>query len=266
MTDYLLPGLILGIFVNIICNPFFVSESLDPVAKEKNEDLVASVRSAFYFNVFSRESSNLNEEISLRSVSTGTNSFDHEVEEITGEDPVIVENEPEVSIPVRHSVPTVPFYSQIHDIDWPEWRGRACGVVGLAMIVEMYYPGRTSPQALLERGIESGHFLSGIGWTHNGLAILARENGLVGNAYDFHSMSMDDAYSKLLIHLEKGPVIASVFHGFDPQSPIPHLAVINGVEGDTVYYNDPAEGSGGGRISVEGFKAGWKKRFITAHP
>ena len=52
----------------------------------------------------------------------------------------------------------------------------------------------------------------------------------------------------------------------DPTNPIPHLVVVNGVEGDTVYYSDPADKSGGESISIDKFKKAWKKRYIAIHP
>jgi predicted double-glycine peptidase len=73
---------------------------------------------------------------------------------------------------------------------------------------------------------------------------------------------MDTAFKKLSKALEEGPVIASVYYTFDPKSPIPHLVVINGIDGDRVYYNDPSEDTGGGNISLEKFKKAWKKRYI----
>ena len=184
---------------------------------------------------------------------------------------VVTEPEPaEPSVPpksVSKAVPDVPFFSQSADIHSPEWRSRACGVASLAMVVELYYPGRTTPQDLLEKGLESGHFLYGIGWTHQGLATLAIAHGLHNSRpYDLSHMSMKEAYRRLSESLESGPVIASVFHKFDPQSPIPHLAVINGIDGNRVFYNDPDESSGGGVISAGEFMAGWKKRFIAVHP
>lgn len=184
----------------------------------------------------------------------------------------IVITEPElIAVPISESVsvtvPDVPFFSQSTDIDLPEWRSRACGVASLAMVVELYYPGRTNPQELLEDGLKSGHYLYGVGWTHQGLALLAKEYGLKNSRpYDLSAMSMDNAYKRLLESLENGPVIASIYHKFDPQSPIPHLAVINGVDGNKVFYNDPDEHFGGRVISVSDFMAGWKKRFIAVHP
>ncbi|MGM0482408.1 MAG: C39 family peptidase [Patescibacteria group bacterium] len=171
-----------------------------------------------------------------------------------------------VSDDVSSEVPEVPFFSQSEDISLSYWKSRACGVASLAMIIEFHSPGRTSPQELLSEGLDSGYYLSGAGWTHQGLASLAHKYDLEGSPYDLSHMDTETAYSRMRSLLEKGPIIASVFHGFDPQSPIPHLVVVNGVKDGLVYFNDPDGSSGGGSISVDGFKRGWKKRFITAHP
>jgi uncharacterized protein YvpB len=157
----------------------------------------------------------------------------------------------------------VPFYSQFLDIEWPDWRRNACGVVSLAMIIEMYYPDKNSPQKLLEEGISLGYYLNDLGWTHQGLVSLAQSNNLKGKAYDLANNSMELAFIQLLQSLERGPVIASVYYGFDSHSPIPHLVVIKGVENGFVYYNDPAEDLEGGKITVAKFKTAWKKRFIA---
>jgi len=61
-------------------------------------------------------------------------------------------------------------------------------------------------------------------------------------------------------------VIVSVHYTFDPQNPIPHLVVANGIHDGTFYYNDPAEVSGGGSIPVEKFENSWKKRYIAFWP
>lgn len=170
----------------------------------------------------------------------------------------------EIAVP---SVPEVPFYSQMSDIDWPSWRGKACGVASVAMLIDFYRgSGTVSPQGLLEEGIASGFYLENAGWTHEGLARLAERRGLEGEPYDLSYLNMDAAFERLAGILQDGPVIASVYSRFNPKSTIPHLAVINGIEGGMVYYNDPLEEAGGGTISIEAFKRGWKKRLIVIRP
>lgn len=163
-------------------------------------------------------------------------------------------------------VPTIPFYSQFDDISALEWKKIGCGVTSLAMIIEYYKPNEITVDGLLNEGINSGAYLNNAGWIHKGLADLADDHGLRGDNYDYSHLSMSAAFEYLKDDLAKGPVIASVYYTFTPGHPIPHLVVINGIEGDTVYYNDPSESAGGGTISVENFKAAWKKRYITVLP
>jgi ABC-type bacteriocin/lantibiotic exporter with double-glycine peptidase domain len=164
------------------------------------------------------------------------------------------------------AVPEVPFYSQINDISAADWRKVGCGIASLAMLIEFYEPGEVSVDALLNQGIASGAYLKNAGWTHKSLALLSGKYGLKGTPYDLSPSGMDTAFARLEASLKEGPVIASVYHTFDPKSPIPHLVVINGIEGDLVYYNDPAKDSGGNAITVADFKRGWKKRFIEIRP
>jgi uncharacterized protein YvpB len=160
----------------------------------------------------------------------------------------------------------VPFYSQFTDISAVKWQKVGCGIASLAMLIEYYEPGEVSVDKLLDEGIASKAFLEDAGWTHSGLANLAKNYGLNGKPFDYSSNSMESAYAKLNASLEEGPVMASVFYTFDPESPIPHLVVINSIDGDIVYYNDPSDKSGNRSISSTKFKKAWKKRFIEVRP
>lgn len=167
-------------------------------------------------------------------------------------------------LPVEVIIPEVPFYSQFRDISAPEWKKIGCGIADAAMIINYYNPGIVSVDALLKDGISSGAYISGAGWSHKGLASLFNKHGLKGQTYDLSGWDMESAFIKFSEKLKTGPAIASVYYTFDPQSPIPHLVVITGVKDDKVYYNDPADDSGGKTISISDFKKAWKKRFITA--
>jgi predicted double-glycine peptidase len=160
----------------------------------------------------------------------------------------------------------VPFYSQFTDISAVKWQKVGCGIASLAMLIEYYEPGEVSVDKLLDEGIASKAFLEDAGWTHSGLANLVNKYGLKGKPFDYSSNSMESAYAKLNTSLEEGPVMASVFYTFDPKSPIPHLVVINSIDGDIVYYNDPSDKSGNRSISSTKFKKAWKKRFIEVRP
>ncbi len=162
-------------------------------------------------------------------------------------------------------VPTVPFYSQFADIQSAEWRKISCGIASLAMLIEFYEPGTISPEKLLQRGIASGAYIKNAGWSHQGLANLVVKYGLVGKTHDYSKESSATALADFREILADGPVIASVHYKMEPNNPIPHLVVINGIEGDTVYYNDPAT-KGTLTISSADFMKTWKKRFITVRP
>lgn len=164
------------------------------------------------------------------------------------------------------AVPSVPFFSQFRDIHAAEWQKIGCGVASLAMIIEFYHPGTVSVDTLLREGIASGAYLKNVGWVHRGLALLGERYGLKGTTYDLSNLDMASAFAEFEALLRDGPVIASVFYKFDPKSTIPHLAVIDGIDGDRVFYNDPAASVGGKEISVTDFKKGWKKRFIVIRP
>lgn len=84
--------------------------------------------------------------------------------------------------------------------------------------------------------------------------------------HDYKGLTMDDAFAALKKDLDDGPVMASVHYTFKPTNPIPHLVIISGIKNDQIYYNDPADTTGGGHISTEQFKSGWKKRYIEFYP
>ncbi len=175
-------------------------------------------------------------------------------------------NNPETQMAETYQT-EVPFYSQFKDISSAKWQKVGCGIASLAMIIDYYKPGQmSSVDKLLEEGISNGAYLNGTGWIHNGLINVSKEYGLNGTAYDLSYKNTNDALNELEKDLDNGPVIASVHYTFDPQNPIPHLVVLNKIEGDNLYYNDPSETSGGKSISVQDFIKGWKKRYIVIRP
>ena len=163
-------------------------------------------------------------------------------------------------------VTNVPFYSQFTDISDPNWRKVGCGIASLAMIIELYNPGKVSVDKLLDQGIKSNAYLSDAGWIHHGLIKLAQKYGLNGDTHDLSGLSTQKALAILEDTLTTGPVMASVHYTFDPKNPIPHLVVINKIDGNTVYYNDPSEKAGNGSISTDKFLKSWKKRYIEIRP
>ena len=159
-----------------------------------------------------------------------------------------------------------PFFSQFTDISDPSWQKVGCGIASLAMIIELYNPGKVSVDNLLTEGIKSGAYLNDAGWIHNGLIQLAQNYGLNGKTRDLSSLNTKSALTELEKTLDKGPVMVSVHYTFDPTNPIPHLVVINKIIGDTVYYNDPSEKAGNGSVSTTQFLKAWKKRYIEIRP
>ncbi|MBP9757390.1 MAG: C39 family peptidase [Candidatus Pacebacteria bacterium] len=160
----------------------------------------------------------------------------------------------------------VPFYSQFRDITSPKWQKVGCGVTSLAMIIDYYNADAVSVNTLLYKGIASGAYLNSAGWTYKGLIGLAEGYGLDGKSFDLAGSETKKAFSTLRSYLDDGPVMVSVHYKFDPKSTIPHLVVLNRIDHDTIYYNDPAAKSGEGSISTANFIKAWKKRFIVLTP
>jgi len=163
------------------------------------------------------------------------------------------------------TVPLVPFYSQFKDITSTTWQKVGCGVTSLAMIIDYYKPA-VSVNTLLKQGIAAGAYDPSAGWTYKGLIGLSNQYGLSGASYDLATLSSAAAYTQLGGYLKDGPVIVSVHYKFDPKSTIPHLVLIDGIVGDTLYYNDPAAKAGEKTISSADFLKGWKKRLIVIRP
>lgn len=160
---------------------------------------------------------------------------------------------------------TVPFYSQFKDITSPTWQKVGCGITSLAMVIDYYKPA-VSVNTLLSEGIKAGAYLQNAGWTYAGLISVGKTHGLRGNSYDLAKMTRTAAFAEFKTYLKDGPVIASVHYKFDPKSTIPHLVVINRIEGDMLYYNDPAAKTGEKKIASADFLKAWKKRFIVLRP
>ena len=160
----------------------------------------------------------------------------------------------------------VPFYSQFTDITAVDWRKKSCGIASLAMVIGYYKQEAISVDAVLAQGIAAHGYIENVGWTYKSLISVARSYGLQGNSYDLAKLSADDALLVFKIFLQNGPLVASVHYKFDPASTIPHLVVVTGTDGNTLYYNDPAAKEGGRKIAMNDFIKAWKKRFIELQP
>lgn len=181
---------------------------------------------------------------------------------------VSAQNDFSVPSPQKNNpvVPTVPFYSQFTDIGDPNWKKVGCGIASLAMLIEYYEPNSVSVDTLLREGINAHAYLSNAGWTYAGLIGISKKYGLTGTSYDLGTSGMETAFSQLETALKAGPVMVSIHYKFEPQNPIPHLVIANGIKDGVLYYNDPASVQGGGSISIERFKLAWKKRYIEIRP
>lgn len=176
-----------------------------------------------------------------------------------------VEGDPILDAPGHAFV--VPFFSQFTDITSTFWKGKSCGIAGLAMLIEYYNPGSlASVDSLLEEGVRENAYITNVGWAYAGLIEISRKYGLDGTAYDLGEQDVDTAFLAFIEALSRGPVMASVHYTFVPTNVIPHLVIITGIEGDMLRYNDPAEPTGGGIVSVLQFKSSWKKRYIEFFP
>ncbi len=163
-------------------------------------------------------------------------------------------------------IPEVPFYSQFKDIKYTKWQKVGCGVASLAMIIDYYKPEAISVNKILEQGIASNSYLNSAGWIHSGLIAISKKYGLDGKSYDLTSNTEKVAYTKLKEQLKGGPVMVSVHYKFDPKNPIPHLVVIDAINGDKVYYSDPASDKGNKVLTLAKFRASWNKKFIVIRP
>jgi ABC-type bacteriocin/lantibiotic exporter with double-glycine peptidase domain len=172
---------------------------------------------------------------------------------------------PQIAI-AGNTVPDVPFYSQFTDISSASWRGKGCGITSLAMVIGYYKQSPISVDNLLAQGIAANAYESDAGWTYNGLIKVAQEYGMSGVAYDLSSSKTSVAYAQFESALKSGPIIASIHYKFDPKSTIPHLVVIDSIQNNIVYYNDPAAKSGEKQVSVDTFLSAWKKRYIIIRP
>ena len=164
------------------------------------------------------------------------------------------------------TIPDVPFYSQFKDIVSPLWQNVGCGITSLAMVVDFYKPDAVSVNSLLKQGIAAGAYENGVGWRYGGLIALSKKYGLSGAYYDLSTLAAGTAFDEFQNLLKDGPVILSVHNRFNPKSTVPHLVVIDGINNNVVYYNDPAAKTGEKQISVPAFLASWKEKVIALRP
>lgn len=177
---------------------------------------------------------------------------------------------------VRHDVP---FLSQYTDLGDHQWRARGCGIVALKMALDFWHSrdpvNRTgSLDELLRDGIAIGAYREGIGWSHGGLAALARQYGYEAFNADWAPngptpKSAADAWEALLAELADGPVLASVWSGLDPDRGGGHIILITGFSDDLAAFNDPEERTeweGRKLMAPERLLRAFKRRYVVVRP
>lgn len=164
------------------------------------------------------------------------------------------------------TIANVPFFSQFADIQSPAWQPVGCGITSLAMMIDFYRPNTVSVNNLLQQGIDAGAYDPVRGWSFEGLIQLGQEYGLAGNSIDLSELNVPTAIARLENYAKNGPLIFSVHDKFNAANDLPHLVVVDGVQNNTVYYNDPAAKTGEKKISIANFVNGWEGRGIVLRP
>jgi hypothetical protein len=183
----------------------------------------------------------------------------------------------------------VPFISQYSIGRDSDGRSRACGAACVKMILDYRGQKDTDFLTIVREGQTiRGAYISGIGWTHAGLAALLRNHNVGAYAEEFKSIDVDvehQAFKKSPFeksHIERGiqkisgkildwkePVIVSGIKNWSEEDK-PHLMVIVGVEknGEDIegfYYNDPDDENKKGKncfVDVDTFRKHWRKFAI----
>jgi hypothetical protein len=168
----------------------------------------------------------------------------------------------------------VPFYSQLADIQKRAWQYRGCGITALKMVLA-YWNSRhglyQNPPlwSLLKTGLRIGAYIPDVGWSHSGLVNIACQYGYTGFNRDLIQTSSSEAFVQLQSDLMRGPLLVSVFSGFDPDKGGGHIVVLTGVEDDLVFLNDPFEWSsheGEKIMAISAFQKAFKRRWIAVEP
>jgi hypothetical protein len=156
-------------------------------------------------------------------------------------------------------------YSQFLDVQSPEWRDRACGIVALgSMMAHWDVADAPSLDDLITIGVQNGAYLPGVGWKHQGIVELATRYGLAGKCFDWFAEDPWVAFLKFIELLGDGPVIASIHRDFDVKNG-GHLVIVEDANGVVRYHDSAArERTDIERTaSVGTFLVGWKRRAIA---
>lgn len=182
----------------------------------------------------------------------------------------------------------VPFVSQYSIGRDSDGLSRACGAACVKMIIDFRESDDVDFLSIVREGQTiKGAYISGIGWTHAGLAALLRNHNVGAYAEEFRSIFVDVENHKFLPssfeseHIEKG--IKKIAHEIEGGRPViisgikqwkdldkPHLMVFVGVDRDDhgikgFYYHDPDDENENGEgkfINTDIFKKHWRKFAI----
>lgn len=137
----------------------------------------------------------------------------------------------------------IPYQSQYSDDVSADWHRRICGIACVKMILD-YFCFEKSIKDLLDDGLSSGGHDPRVGWSHNTLIKLLKENGVNAQREEFKKEGLFEAgILKLRDSINKNfPIVISVEAGFD-ENKTSHLILITGYEASEdrggFYYNDP---------------------------
>ncbi len=168
----------------------------------------------------------------------------------------------------------VPFYSQLTDISKRTWQYRGCGITALKMVFA-YWNHRNglyqNPPlwSLLKTGLRIGAYIPDVGWSHTGLVNIARQYGYDGFNRDDFKRPTEETLIRLQDDLKCGPLLVSVYSGFDPDKGGGHIVTLAGIEDDLVFINDPFEWSareGAKVMARSAFAKAFKRRWIAVAP
>lgn len=173
----------------------------------------------------------------------------------------------------------VPFVSQYDDLADPEWQWRGCGIVALKMVLDFWYEQDSRNETLdlnelHQKGLNSGAYRDGIGWTHRGLVDIVQSLGYESYNRDWAPngptpKTAEQAFQALVLELDCGPVLASVYSGFEPVRGGGHITVVTGMEDDLIFLNDPEQQNaleGKRALTLRSFLKAFKRRYIVIIP
>lgn len=169
----------------------------------------------------------------------------------------------------KSPVHIIPPYSQLIDVKEKGWQNKSCGIVSLKMVMDFWskkHGGSRGIDSLIRTYGKKTHLPSG--WSHPGLAMIARRAGFESKSFDLSYYQNQDAFPILESELGRGPVVVSIYKDFNAKNG-GHLIAVTGVRKNVVYFNEPNSKTRAQirrRVGLQKFLAGWKRRFITVHP